>query len=337
MHLVTNMISKPYLLFLGDAKDDLAIKTAAGINYWRPDWCIGQMSFPNAKSSLGIREMNIEEAVANGAKTFVIGVVNAGGVMPDEWQNVIVEAISAGMNIASGMHSRLSSFSEIAKASEQNNIKLHDLRFSDKQFQTGKGIKRKGKRLLTVGTDCSVGKKYTALAIERAMRTSQMDVTFKATGQTGVLIAENGIAIDAIVSDFISGAVEWLSPDNTDNHWDIIEGQGSLFHPSFAGVSLGLLHGSQPDAFVVCHEPNRANMRGVDATLPSIQEVIDQTIQNGKLTNKNIQCIGIALNTSNCKSKADEYKLEISKKYNLPCLDPIQDSLDPFIEIIKSI
>ena len=211
------------------------------------------------------------------------------------------------------------------------------MRFSEKQFQTGKGIKRKGKRLLTVGTDCSVGKKYTALAIERAMRTSQMDVTFKATGQTGILIAENGIAIDAIVSDFISGAVEWLSPDNTDDHWDIIEGQGSLFHPSFAGVSLGLLHGSQPDAFIVCHEPNRANMRGVDAPLPSIQEVIDQTIQNGKLTNKKIQCIGIALNTSNCKSKADEYKLEISKKYNLPCLDPIQDSLDPFIEIIKSI
>mgnify|MGYP003317157967 FL=1 len=154
--------------------------------------------------------------------------------------------------------------------------------------------------MLTVGTDCSVGKKYTALAIERAMRTSQMDVTFKATGQTGILIAENGIAIDAIVSDFISGAVEWLSPDNTDDHWDIIEGQGSLFHPSFAGVSLGLLHGSQPDAFVVCHEPNRANMRGVDAPLPSIQEVIDQTIQNGILTNKKIQCIGIALNTSNC-------------------------------------
>ena len=99
------------------------------------------------------------------------------------------------------------------------------MRFSEKQFQTGKGIKRQGKRLLTVGTDCSVGKKYTALAIERAMRTSQMDVTFKATGQTGILIAENGIAIDAIVSDFISGAVEWLSPDNTDDHWDIIEGQ----------------------------------------------------------------------------------------------------------------
>ena len=331
------MISKPYLLFLGDAKDDLAIKTAAGVNYWRPDWCIGQMSLPNAKSSLGLQEMNIEEAVKNGAKTFVIGVVNAGGIMPEEWKSIIINAISSGMNVASGMHTKLSSFSEIAEAAERNNVQLHDLRFSKKQFQTGKGIKRSGKRLLTVGTDCSVGKKYTALAIERAMQSNQIDASFKATGQTGILIAESGIAIDAIVSDFISGAVEWLSPDNDDNHWDIIEGQGSLFHPSFAGVSLGLLHGSQPDAFVVCHEPTRTNMRGVDTPLPSIREVIDQTIQNGKLTNKQIQCIGIALNTSNCQSEASDHKDRLSKEYGLPCLDPLQDSLDPFIQIIEKI
>ena len=331
------MISKPYLLFLGDAKDDLAIKTAAGVNYWRPDWCIGQMRFPNARSSLDLQEMSIEEAVKNGAKTFVIGVVNAGGVMPEEWKTIIIDAISSGMNVASGMHSRLSSVSEIAEAAERNNVQLHDLRFSDKQFQTGKGVKRSGKRLLTVGTDCSVGKKYTALAIEKAMQNNQIDASFKATGQTGILIAESGIAIDAIVSDFISGAVEWLSPDNDNNHWDIIEGQGSLFHPSFAGVSLGLLHGSQPDAFVVCHEPTRTNMRGVDTPLPSIREVIDQTIQNGKLTNKQIQCIGIALNTSNCQSEASDHKDRLSKEYDLPCLDPLQDNLDPFIRIIEKI
>ena len=257
--------------------------------------------------------------------------------MPEEWKSIIINAISSGMNVASGMHSRLSSFSEIAEAAKRNNVQLHDLRFSDKQFQTGKGGKRSGKRLLTVGTDCSVGKKYTALAIERAMQSNQIDASFKATGQTGILIAESGIAIDAIVSDFISGAVEWLSPDNDDNHWDIIEGQGSLFHPSFAGVSLGLLHGSQPDAFVVCHEPTRTNMRGVDTPLPSIREVIDQTIQNGKLTNKQIQCIGIALNTSNCQSEASDHKDRLSKEYDLPCLDPLQDNLDPFIRILEKI
>ena len=329
------MISKPYLLFLGDAKDDLAIKTAAGVNYWRPDWCIGQMSLPNAKSSLGLKEMSIEEAVKNGAKTFVIGVVNAGGVMPEEWKSIIINAISSGMNVASGMHTKLSSFSEIAEAAERNNVQLHDLRFSKKQFQTGKGIKRSGKRLLTVGTDCSVGKKYTALAIESAMQSNQIHASFKATGQTGVLIAENGVAIDAIISDFISGAVEWLSPDNEEDHWDIIEGQGSLFHPSFAGVSLGLLHGSQPDKFIVCHEPTRSNMRGVENKLPSISEVISKTIELGKLTNPDIKCAGIALNTSNMLNKSEDMKKMISDKHSMPCLDPLKDDLSDFINMIN--
>ena len=331
------MISKPYLLFLGDAKDELAIKTAAGINYWRPEWCIGQMSLPNAKSSLGINEISLEEAVKRGAKTFVLGVVNAGGKMPEGWIDIIVKAISLGLNIASGMHSRLSSFDEISKAAIKHGVKLHDLRYNNIEFDTGKGLKRTGKRLLTVGTDCSVGKKYTALAVEKAMLEKNMKVSFKATGQTGVLIAENGIAIDAIVSDFISGAVEWLSPDNDRDHWDIIEGQGSLFHPSFAGVSLGLLHGSQPDAFIVCHEPTRTQMRGVEAALPSIGDVIVQTVQCGKLTNKNIRCIGIALNTSNMKNNKSDIKKEISSQYQLPCIDPITDNLDPFIDLLEKI
>ena len=219
------------------------------------------MLFKDAKAKLNIEEMSISEATAKGAKTLVIGVVNAGGVMPSSWINIILAAISAGMNIASGMHTRLSSVKEFKDAAYKNNVQLYDLRFNDMQFKTGTGEKRIGKRLLTVGTDCSVGKKYTALAIEKAMNEKNIKASFKATGQTGVLIAESGIAIDAVISDFISGAVEWLSPDNSNESWDIIEGQGSLFHPSFAGVSLGLLHGSQPDKFIVCHEPTRIKVK----------------------------------------------------------------------------
>ena len=189
--------------------------------------------------------------------------------------------------------------------------------------------------MLTVGTDCSVGKKYTALAIEKAFVKNNIKASFKATGQTGVLIAEDGIAIDAIVSDFISGAVEWLSPDNDEDHWDIIEGQGSIFHPSFAGVSLGLLHGSQPDAFVVCHEPTRQNMRGVKTPLPTINDVIDETIKLGSLTNKNIKCIGISLNTSAMTEGISSLKQEIENEFELPCLDPLIDDLTPFVNQIK--
>ena len=330
------MISKPYLLFLGDAKDELAIKTAAGVNYWRPEWCVGQLLLKNAKSRLDLPELSISGAVDKGAKTLVIGVVNAGGVMPLVWIDTIVEAINSGMNIVSGMHTRLSSIKEIKDAAERKNIQLHDLRYNEIQFKTGTGKKRSGKRILTVGTDCSVGKKYTALAIEKALIENGIKATFKATGQTGILIAESGIAIDAIISDFISGAVEWLSPDKNDDEWDVIEGQGSIFHPSFAGVSLGLLHGSQPDKFIVCHESTRKNMRGVSNKLPTVGDVIEKTIELGSLTNPNIECVGIALNTSNMREGIVELIKEISNTYALPCLDPLQDNLDPIIRKIQS-
>ena len=137
-----------------------------------------------------------------------------------------------------------------------------------------------------------------------------------------------------IRDSFISGAVEWLSPDNDEDHWDIIEGQGSLFHPSFAGVSLGLLHGSQPDKFIVCHEPTRSNMRGVKNKLPSISEVISKTIELGKLTNPEVECAGIALNTSNILDKSEDIKKLLSDKHSVPCLDPLKDDLSDIINLI---
>jgi uncharacterized NAD-dependent epimerase/dehydratase family protein len=331
------MIPKPYLLFIGDAQDELAIKTASGIYEWRPEWCKAQYTYDDAKFHLDLPIYNFEEAIAQEIKTMVIGVVNAGGVLSEKWKITIIEAIESGLNVASGMHTRLRDIPEIKIAADKNNVNLFDLRFNEQTFSTGKGTKRSGKRLLTVGTDCSVGKKYTALAIEKAMLASGLDAEFKATGQTGILIAEHGIAIDAVVSDFISGAVEWLTPDNDINHWDIIEGQGSLFHPSFAGVSLGLLHGSQADAIILCHEPTRKNMRGVKTLLPTIKDCIDENIRLGKLTNPNIQCVGIALNTSNMQDSVGDLKEEISRLYEVPCFDPLQDDLSDVVTKIKSI
>lgn len=331
------MIPKPYLLFIGDAQDELAIKTASGIYEWRPEWCKAQYTYDDAKFHLDLPIYNFEEAIAQEIKTMVIGVVNAGGVLSEKWKITIIEAIESGLNVASGMHTRLRDIPEIKIAADKNNVNLFDLRFNEQTFSTGKGTKRSGKRLLTVGTDCSVGKKYTALAIEKAMLASGLDAEFKATGQTGILIAEHGIAIDAVVSDFISGAVEWLTPDNDINHWDIIEGQGSLFHPSFAGVSLGLLHGSQADAIILCHEPTRKNMRGVKTLLPTIKDCIDENIRLGKLTNPNIQCVGIALNTSNMQDSVEDLKEEISRQYEVPCFDPLKDDLSDVVAKIKSI
>ncbi|MEO9877201.1 MAG: NAD-dependent epimerase/dehydratase family protein, partial [Anderseniella sp.] len=156
------------------------------------------------------------------------------------------------------------------------------------------------------------------------------------TGQTGVLISGRGIALDAVVADFISGAAEWISPANDDDHWDCVEGQGSLFHPAFAGVSLGLLHGSQPDAFVVCHEPTRTNMRGVEHPLPTIQQVIDRNIEDGSLTNPDIQCVGICVNTQKLSdTEAKDYLAKLESKYGLPCVDPIRTGMAPIVDEIQ--
>jgi uncharacterized NAD-dependent epimerase/dehydratase family protein len=267
----------------------------------------------------------------------VVGVANAGGVLPEHWVKEIVAALEAGLDVATGLHKRLGSIPAIAEAAAKHKRKLHDVRFSDVNFATGKGTRRQGLRLLTVGTDCSVGKKYTALAIDREMHKRGLTSDFRATGQTGVLISGHGVALDAVVADFISGAAEWISPENAPDHWDIVEGQGSLFHPSFAGVTLGLLHGSQPDCFVVCHEPTRTTMRGVKHLLPSIQQVIDRTILEGALTNPEIACIGIAINTEHLPEEAAlAYLKETGEAHGLACVDPIPTGVEPIVdELIK--
>lgn len=318
-------INPPYLMFLGDVPDALAAKTAHGIVDWRSNWCLGQWRLPNCGADLGIPDMSVADAVSRGAKTMIVGVANAGGVLPDHWVPAIVSALEAGLDVASGLHARLLDVPEIRDAAERHGRQLFDVRHSTQRFATGKGTKRTGLRLLTVGTDCSVGKKYTALALESEMRGRGMDADFRATGQTGIFISGRGVAIDAVVADFISGAVEWLSPNASPEHWDIIEGQGSLFHPSFAGVSLGLLHGAQPDAFVVCHEPTRTTMRGVSHALPTIQQVIDLTVQCGSLTNPAIRPVGIAINTKNLDDAAAQDLLSrLSQEYGLPATDPVR-------------
>jgi uncharacterized NAD-dependent epimerase/dehydratase family protein len=180
--------------------------------------------------------------------------------------------------------------------------------------------------LLTVGTDCALGKKYTALAIARELEAQGKKATFRASGQTGIMISGGGIPIDAVVADFVSGAAEVLSPDNDADHWDIIEGQGSIFHPGYAAVSMGLLMGSQPDAFVVCHQAGRTHITGwPDFELPTIREVIERTMDIGKQTNKNIRCVGLSINTSKLnEQEARDFLASLENVFGLPATDPIR-------------
>lgn len=327
-------IQHPYLLFLGDAPDQLAAKTAQGVAHWRPEWCVGQLRLDGCKADLGLTEMTLEEGRAAGAKTLTIGVANRGGVFSEAWITVLEQALLLGYDLAAGLHNRLADVPVLKAAAAQHGRKLFDVRHPTREFSVATGRKRPGKRLLAVGTDCSVGKMYTTLALEKDMKARGMKADFRATGQTGILIAGSGVSIDAVVADFISGAVEYLAPANDDDHWDLIEGQGSLFHASYAGVSLGLLHGAQADALVLCHEPTRPHMRGLpDYKLPDLKTCMASNLAAAQLTNPAARFIGIAVNTSQMeKGKAPGYLKSLEDVFGLPAVDPFAGGVAPLVE-----
>jgi uncharacterized NAD-dependent epimerase/dehydratase family protein len=327
-------LQKPYLLFLGDAADPLAAKVAQGIKQWHPEYCVGQFRLKSCQADCGLKDMTINAAVEAGAKTLVIGVANRGGIISDEWISVLKEALEAGMDLAAGLHNRLNDIPELVETAERTGQKMFDVRYPTQSYPVANGKKRSGKRLLTVGTDCSVGKMYTSLAIEREMKTQGLNVDFRATGQTGILISGNGVSVDCVVADFIAGAIETISPANSDDHWDILEGQGSLFHPSFAGVTTGLIHGSQADALVLCHEPTRTHMRGVpEYSLPGLKECMNTNLATARLTNPNARFVGISVNTSQL-SEAEAMALmdKIETETGLPTVDPFRQGVSRIVE-----
>lgn len=324
----------PYLLFVGDARDPLAAKTAAGILQWRPEWCLGQLRFDGCRAELDLPDMTIAEGVAAGARTLVIGVANAGGVIPESWIETLVRALEAGLDVASGLHDRLAEIPAMRELAAARGRSLFDVRHSSRTFAVGTGEPREGKRLLTVGTDCSVGKMYASLAITAEMQARGLKADFRATGQTGIFIAGEGVSVDAVIADFISGATEWLAPANDPGHWDVIEGQGSLFHPSYAGVSLGLLHGAQPDVLVMCHEPTRTHMRGLpNRSLPSLPACIAANVDAARLTSPAVRCIGVAVNTRALSPPAaGRYLAGLEDELSLPCVDPLTTGVAALID-----
>ncbi len=318
-------LPQPYLLFLADTVEPGFAKTAFGLRDWAGDKCVGEFSI-GATVTTGLPHMTPAQAYAAGARALVIGVANSGGVLAPNWIASLVEALEAGLDIVSGMHVRLSDIPQLDDAATRLGRRLIDIRVPPASLPVGTGRKRSGKRILTVGTDCALGKKYTALALASAIAERGVSADFRATGQTGIMIAGGGMPMDAVVSDFEAGAAEILSPDAADDHWDVVEGQGSLYHPAYAAVSLGLLHGSQPDVIVVCHEPGRTEMLGTAGyAVPSIEETIELNLILGRRTNPNIRCGGISMNTSKLTAEeAERVMAAESERLGLPVADPIR-------------
>jgi len=333
------MIATPYLLFLGDAPDQLAAKVARGIRDWHPDVCVGQLRLPGCQADVGLADMTLEEAKAAGAKTLVIGVANRGGVISESWKEVLLEALAMGYDIASGLHNLLRDEADLAQVAFQHGRTLHDVRIPTVDYPIANGKPRSGKRCLAIGTDCSVGKMYTALAMDREMKARGKKSTFRATGQTGILITGDGVPLDAVIADFMAGSVEWLTPDNDPDHWDMIEGQGSLFHVSYSGVTMALVHGGAPDALILAHEPTRRHMRGLpDYEMPSLEDLRDLGLRLAKVANPNVQVVGISVNTAGMREEeALAYLDEVEDRMGLPTCDPFRQGAGKLCDALDAL
>lgn len=318
------MIQTPYLLFLGDAPDPLAAKVAQGIKDWRPENAVGQFRMDGCKADMKLPDMTLAEAKEAGAKTLVIGVANRGGVISQAWKKVLIAALEEGFDLASGLHNLLRDEEDLVAVAKATGQTLHDVRVPSVKYPIANGEKRSGKRCLAVGTDCSVGKMYTAMAMDAEMRERGMKSTFRATGQTGILITGDGVPLDAVIADFMAGSIEWLTPDNDDDHWDLIEGQGSLFHVSYSGVTMALIHGGQPDALILCHEPTRDHMRGLPGYQPpSLETLRDTALPLARVGNPACEVVGISVNTQHMgEDEANAYLAEVEERLGLPATDP---------------
>lgn len=328
------MTPAPYLLYLGHSTDFAGIKTSRGLAQFRRADCVGEFRHDDCPLTLGLPRMTIAEGAAAGARTLVLGIANSGGKLGGDLVRDAMAALEAGMNVAAGLHQRLRDVPELAALAQQKGLSLIDVRDPPADMKVGTGYPRAGHRLLTVGTDCSVGKMYTTIALTEALKARGLKADFRATGQTGILIAGDGVPIDAVVADFISGGIEALAPERTDGGWDVIEGQGSLFHPSFAGVSTGLLHGAQPEAIVLCHDPSRSHMRGLPGrALPGLKECLDANLQVARLTAPHVRAVGICLNTSRLpEDEARALCRETEAELGLPCTDPIAFGVEAIID-----
>jgi len=338
MSSLTISLQPPYLLFLGDVKSPVNAKTGLGLAHWASERCAGQLRFAGCPVDTGLPDLDVESAIAAGARTVVVGVAPVGGQLQDNWLPSLIELANAGIDIAAGLHSRLADLPELVDAAQAGGARLIDVRVPPPGIPCGEGKRRSGKRVLTVGTDCAVGKKYTALALQRELAGRGINATFRATGQTGIMIAGEGIPIDAVVADFVSGAAEALSPDNAGDHWDVIEGQGSLVHPSYAGVTLGLVHGSQPDALVLCHEAGRDAIHEVGGhfPIPPLHEVIATYLSAARLTNPGCVLAGISVNTSSLDSAdKSDYLDSLREAHGVAAEDPIATGVQGIAEALE--
>lgn len=319
-------------------------KTASSMVRYRPDQVLGLLDRTIAGKStqevLGVGGTTpIVESLDElpGANTLLIGIAPPGGKIPSSWRPVILDAISRKMDVVSGLHDFLSDDDEFRAAAEQYGVMLTDVRKNNQNTIARRvGLDESCLRVLTVGHDCSVGKMVTAIEINEGLQGNGVDSKFVATGQTGIMVEGDGCPLDCVVADFVSGAAEQLVLDNQHHEVLLFEGQGSLVHPSYSGVTLSLLHGSAPHAMVMCYEIGRDKVTGIDMTIPSLDsiiqmyEMIASPIQPSKV-------IGISMNSRRIsEAEADEERKRVSDRFEMPVVDIFRHGPDELIDAVEN-
>jgi uncharacterized NAD-dependent epimerase/dehydratase family protein len=323
---------KRYLILAeGRSGDPHYGKTARGILRYAPDPTVAILDSTRAGETYdGVPVVaTVEEALPYGPTTAVVGVATQGGRFPPEWRELLKQAIAAGLDLESGLHEFVSEDEELVALAARHGVELRDLRKppADLNVPTGKNLRVPARIALTVGSDCAIGKKTVALELDLEARRRGLASVFVPTGQTGIAIAGWGIAVDAVVSDFLAGAAERLVVEGHERGGEllVVEGQGSLVHPAYSGVTLGLIHGSAPHVFVLCHKAGAVEIEGYPGhALPSLRELIELHERIAlPLRPARVACL--ALNTAHlAKDEARAAIVDAAAATGLPADDPVR-------------
>ncbi|MCA9182030.1 MAG: DUF1611 domain-containing protein [Planctomycetales bacterium] len=338
------MRRKMVLLTWGHSNPRTA-KTATGLLRYCPDECVAVLDPDRAgKKAAEFLEVggdtpiiaSLDEAPA--ADTLVLGIAPPGGKIPTAWRSVIFQAIDRGMNVLSGLHDFISDDAELAAAASAKGVVISDVRKNTfKQIARRDSFNSTCCRLHTVGHDCSVGKMVVSLELERGLKARGRDACFVATGQTGIMVSGAGLPIDCMVADFVNGASEKLVLDTQHHELIIVEGQGSLVHPSYSAVTLGLLHGCAPHGLVFVFEAGRDTVGGLEhVPLPSLQKQ-RELFETMASIYQPCETIGFAMNGRRLsKPQADEFARSVEAEMGLPVVDVIRDGPDRLVDAAEA-
>jgi uncharacterized NAD-dependent epimerase/dehydratase family protein len=271
---------------------------------------------------------------ASDVDALYIGIAPPGGKLPSEWRPIILEAIRRGIDVVAGLHDFLTDDAEYVSLAKQSGSQLVDVRRNSfKSTATGHRFRPGCFRVHTVGHDCSVGKMVAALEIHRGLVARTQSSKFLATGQTGIMIEGDGVPIDCVVADFVNGAAEQLAMQHEHHDFLLIEGQGSVTHPAYSAVTLGLLHGSAPDALVFCYEAGRKHVKGFgNIDIPPMKEQMAVFLANANVRHP-CKFIGIAINSRNLTPNEALAEVErVEQTYGLPACDVYLHSADKLVD-----